>query len=187
MKLKSSVFIATSLDGFIAGPNGELDWLDAANTSVPDGEDCGFQVFMDSIDVLIMGKKTYEQVMAFAEWPYGSKQVIVLSRNKVQIPPELIQTVSDSSESPEILYKRLSSEGKKRLYIDGGITIQRFLAAGLINDLTITVIPVLLGVGIPLFGEINSAIVLKQIAAKNYDFGFVQLTYEVIEKDATHE
>ena len=179
MSLISSVFIATSLDGFIARAGGELDWLEAANASVPEGEDCGYHAFMDSIDALIMGRKTYEQVLSFGKWPYRRKPVIVLSSKRIEIPDELSQTVSHSSGSPKVLCERLSKEGAKRLYIDGGITIQRFLADGLINVLTITVIPVILGSGIPLFSGIKKDIALKHIATKSYEFGFIQLTYEV--------
>ncbi|MEO0532923.1 MAG: dihydrofolate reductase family protein [Cyanobacteria bacterium P01_A01_bin.123] len=182
MSLISSVFIATSLDGFIARAGGELDWLDAANATVPEGEDCGYRAFMASIDALIMGRKTYEKVLSFGEWPYGNKPVIVLSRNKLAIPDALTPTVSHSSESPRALSNRLSKEGAKRLYIDGGITIQRFLSEGLINDITITVIPILLGSGISLFGSFKGEIPLRHIATKTYEFGFVQLTYELIEK-----
>ena len=80
MSLKGSVFIATSLDGYIARENGEIDWLDRANALVPAGEDCGFSRFMETIDTLVMGRKTYEQVFSFGVWPYGSTPVIVLSR-----------------------------------------------------------------------------------------------------------
>ena len=179
MSLTSSVFIAVSLDGFIARPGGELDWLDAANTTVPEGEDCGYNAFMGSIDVLIMGRLTYEQVLSFGNWPYGNKPVVVLSTNLIEIPEDLTETVSCSSESPNKLCERLSIEGAKRLYIDGGITIQRFLAAGLINDLTITVIPTILGSGRSLFGNAEKDIHLRHIATKTYEFGFVQLTYEM--------
>ena len=182
MSLIASVFIAISLDGYIARAGGELDWLDEANASVPEGEDCGYLDFMNSVDVLIMGRKTYEKVLSFGEWPYGSKPVIVLSSNIIEIPDELTQTVSYSSESPKELYDRFSKEGAKRLYIDGGNTIQRFLAEGLINDITITVIPVILGSGISLFGDVKKDISLKHVATKSYEFGFVQSTYEVRRK-----
>lgn len=182
MSLKSSVFIATSLDGFIARVNGELDWLDAANATVPDGEDCGYHAFMASIDALVMGRNTYEKVLSFNAWPYGETPVTVLSRNALKIPRHLTQTVSHSSESPGKLYDRLFQAGAKRLYIDGGITIQRFLAAGLVTDITITVIPILLGAGISLFGDLKQTISLRHIATKTYDFGFVQLTYEPLDK-----
>ena len=184
MSLRSSVFIATSLDGLIARTGGELDWLDAANATVPDGEDCGYRALIESIDVLIMGRKTYEKVLSFGNWPYGRKPVIVLSSQKIEIPDRLAQTVSHSSESPKQLCDRLSQQGAKRLYVDGGITIQRFLASGAIDDITITVIPVILGSGIPLFGDLKKDrdIPLKHIATKTYDFGFVQLTYEVVKQ-----
>ena len=182
MSLKSSVFIATSLDGFIARVNGELDWLDDANATVPDGEDCGYHAFMASIDALVMGRNTYEKVLSFNAWPYGELPVTVLSRNVLNIPRHLTPTVSHSSESPRELCDRLFQAGAKRLYIDGGITIQRFLAAGLITDITITVIPVLLGAGISLFGDLKQTIPLRHMATKIYDFGFVQLTYEPLDK-----
>ncbi|MBE7380114.1 MAG: dihydrofolate reductase [Leptolyngbya sp. SIO1E4] len=180
MSLISSVFIATSLDGFIAKPDGSLDWLEAANATVPEGEDCGYRAFMESIDALVMGRKTYEKVLSFGQWPYESKPVIVLSRHPIEIPAQLAPTVSHSSESPQALCQRLAKEGAKRLYIDGGMTIQRFLTAGLINDLTITVIPIILGSGIPLLGDLKKEIPLKHIATKSYNFGFVQVTYEVV-------
>ena len=180
MSLISSVFIATSLDGFIARSNGDLDWLDAANASVPEGEDCGYNDFMKDIDILVMGRKTYEKVLSFGVWPYGDKPVIILSRNKIEFPPYLPKTVSCSSELPEDLCKRLSSEGAKQLYIDGGLTIQRFLADGLIDNITITTIPIILGEGIPLFNGPKNDILLKHIKTKVFHFGFVQTTYKVI-------
>ncbi len=177
--LRVSVFIAASLDGYIARTGGELDWLDAANTVVPEGEDCGFQAFFEKVDVLVIGRKTFEKVLQFDTWGYGSTRVIVLSRDVIKIPEELAQTVTHSSENPKELWKRLSEEGAERIYVDGGITIQRFLAERLVDDITITLIPVLLGDGIPLFGNTLNTIHLALTAAKTYDFGFVQLTYNV--------
>ncbi len=180
MSVEISVFIATSLDGFIAREHGSLDWLDAANATVPEGEDCGFVSFMNSVDVLVMGRNTYEKVLSFGQWPYDNKRVIVLSSRELEIPLDLRNSVEHSSESPEALYRRQSNNGLSRLYVDGGITIQRFLAVGLIDDLTITMIPVLLGKGKPLFGDLENDIVLRHVSAKAYDFGFTQSTYEVI-------
>ena len=173
------VFIATSLDGYIARANGDLDWLDAANKSVPEGEDCGYGAFMAAIDVLVMGRRSYEKVLSFGAWPYGDKQVIVLSRHPVEISASLSATVSHSDESPHALRYRLSKAGVQQIYIDGGVTIQGFLEAGLIDDMTITVIPVILGGGVPLFGGVDRDILLRRIATKSYEFGFVQLTYAV--------
>ena len=179
MSLELSVFIAISLDGFIAREDGSLDWLDAANATVPEGEDCGFVSFMNSVDALVMGRNTYEKVLSFGQWPYENKPVIVLSSRALEIPPNLRDSVEHSSESSEELYERLLNTGLNRLYVDGGLTIQRFLAAGLINDLTITVIPILLGKGKSLFGHLEKDIVLRHISTKAYDFGFTQSTYEV--------
>jgi dihydrofolate reductase len=179
MGVVSSVYIATSLDGFIARKNGDLDWLDAASSTATEGEDCGYNSFMKSIDVLVMGRKSFEKVLSLGDWPY-SLPVVVLSSNDIEIPDKIAGTVSSSTESPSQLCERLQQEGAKRLYIDGGITIQRFLNEGLIDDMTITVIPIVLGDGTPLFGATLKDIPLKLIASKAYDFGFAQLTYEVV-------
>ncbi len=173
-----SVFIATSLDGFIARSDGRLDWLDKANLTVPEGEDCGYVSFMSTIDVLVMGRNTYEKVLSFGGWPY-EKPVIVLSRNDLTIPQELKGRVSVSHESPESLCERLTKEGAKRIYVDGGAVIQSFLCASLIMDITITQIPVLIGEGISLFGAITNDIDLKHTSTKTYDCGFVQNKYVV--------
>jgi len=183
MSAKVSVYIAMSLDGYIARKNGDLDWLNAANATIPEGEDCGYRAFMDTVDVLIMGRKTYEQVLSFGEWPYGKTPVVVLSRAPITFPAELPDTITNSSETPRALYNRLSGAGAKHLYVDGGITIQRFLAAGLIDELTITIIPVVLGEGIPLFGPLATDVLLTCISARAFEFGFVQVQYAVV-KDA---
>ncbi len=174
-----SVFIATSLDGFIAREDGSLDWLDKANELVPEGEDCGFFAFMDSIDALVMGRNTYEKVLSFGQWVYGETRVVVLSRNSIVIPENLTEWVEHSAETPDALFERLSAGGHERIYVDGGITIQQFLKAGLINDICLTVIPVILGKGIALFGELDKDVDLRHIDTKTYDFGFTQSVYEV--------
>ena len=179
MKTKASVYIATSLDGFIARKDGALDWLDEANSTVPEGEDCGFQAFMDSVDALIMGRKTYEKVLSLGEWPYGRTPVVVLSRNSISFSDSLPDTVTHSSESPRDLLDRLSQEGVGHVYVDGGTTIQGFLSAGLIDEITLTVIPVILGGGIPLFGSLDQDIRLTHVHTTADDFGFVQTTYSV--------
>ncbi|MDA3937916.1 MAG: dihydrofolate reductase family protein [Spirochaetia bacterium] len=180
MSLIASVYIATSLDGFIAREDGSLDWLDSANARVPDGEDCGYIPFMGSVDVLVMGRNSFEKVLTLGPWPYMDKSVIVLSSRPLEIPVDLRKTVKHSSESPKELFDRLSQKGFSRLYIDGGITIRRFLEAGLINDITITVIPIIIGKGLSLFGGLIQDISLQHITTKIYDFGFVQSTYEII-------
>lgn len=178
MNPKISVFIATSLDGFIARKDGSIDWLNSVSATVPKEEDGGFRVFMESVDVLVMGRNTFEQVLTFGEWPYGEKRVIVMSSKKIEIPDHLSKTVSSSSESPVQVVGRLSAQGAKHLYIDGGLTIQRFLQVGLIHEITITLTPIVLGEGKPLFGHMGKDIVLSHINTRSFS-GFVQVKYAV--------
>ncbi len=177
MTAKVSVFIATSLDGFIARSDGRIDWLNQANATVPRGEDCGYATFIATVDTIVMGRNTFEQVLTFDEWPYGDRQVVVLSRSGIVIPNALRENVSVSSEWPQVLVDRLSAAGARHLYIDGGQTIQRFLRVGLIQELTITVIPILLGTGKPLFGPLESDVLLQHLSTHAYSFGFVQSKY----------
>lgn len=179
MNITASVYIATSLDGFIARRDGSIDWLNEASAIIPEGEDCGFQEFMDTIDTMIMGRKTFEQVLSFGEWPYGKMPVIVLSHGLLSLPSHLPDTVTHSSESPRALLERLSIQGVKHVYVDGGKTIQSFLAEGLIDNITITTIPVILGDGIPFFTSVGKDIKLTHVRTKIFDFGFVQTTYSI--------
>ena len=170
--MRCSVFCGVSLDGFIARPDGGLDWLPQAP------EEHGYTAFFDSVDLLIIGRGTYETVLGFGEWAYGSKPVFVLSRNPLQPAPSGA-IVERLSGNPQDLVRWLDQRGFKRAYVDGGITIQRFLRAGLIDDLTITRIPVLIGQGIPLFGETGRDIPLRHVATRSYPSGLVQSEYEV--------
>lgn len=176
--MKCSVFIATSLDGFIARHDGSIDWLNKANALVSPGEDGGYKEFISTVDALVMGRYSYENVLSFDSWPY-ELPVIVLSSQKVEIPNHLKDKVSISSESPTELVERLTKKGFQHLYIDGGITIQNFLAHHLINELTITLAPVLLGSGRSLFGPLVQDIELKPIETRCIGGGFVQLKYQV--------
>ena len=177
--IKCSVFIATSLDGFIARSDGSIDWLNAANAVVPPVEDCGYKAFISAVDTIVMGRNTFEQVLAFGEWPYGDTPVVMMSHRASPLPSNAPQTVTSSQEAPTDLVAKLRSQGKRHLYIDGGITIQSFLAERLINELTITVIPILLGTGKPLFGPLPFDIHLMHDATRVYEFGFVQHKYLV--------
>lgn len=184
--MKASVYIATSLDGFIARENGGLDWLpgaeegDTGNGESGD-EDYGYHEFIDSVDVLVMGRNTYELVLSFGKWPYGGKRVVVLANHPILIPNELAETVESRSCSPAQLVNELSESGARHLYIDGGKTIQGFLNAGLIQEITITKIPVLIGSGIPLFGPLDKDQKLAHMETRSFDNGLVQSRYEVIE------
>jgi dihydrofolate reductase len=178
--VKCSVFIATSLDGFISREDGSIDWLDRANTRVPKGEDCGYEEFMSSVDALVMGRHTFELAKSFGDWPYGQTPVFVLSSRMSSLPSGLPSTVYLSNEAPASLVARLSADGMRHLYIDGGVTIQRFLSYALIDEVTITKIPVLIGSGRPLFGPLSQDVDLRHISTRTFDFGFVQSQYRVV-------
>jgi dihydrofolate reductase len=178
--MKASVFIATSLDGYIARENGDIDWLSAADGE-GSAEDYGYQEFIDSVDVLVMGRNSFEKVLTFGKWPYGNKQVVVLSSRLLKIPADIADSVEHKSSSPNELVKELSTRGAKHLYIDGGKTIQGFLTAGLIQQIIITRIPILIGNGIPLFGPLNKDIKLRHIETRTFASGLVQSRYEISE------
>lgn len=179
MKPRCSVFIATSVDGFIARQDGNIDWLESASDG-SSTDDFGYKEFFDSVDALVMGRNTFEKVLTFPEWPYGEKPVIVLSSSLHEVPVTTPPTVSLSKEAPKALIERLASEGLHRFYIDGGATIQSFLDAGMIDELTITLIPVVLGTGIGLFGPIDTDVVLELVASRSFPCGFVQNKYRVL-------
>lgn len=181
--MKTSVYIATTLDGFIARENGDLDWLPGSYGEVDvnaENEDFGYNVFIDSVDVLVMGRNTYELVLSFGPWPYGTQRVIVLSNTLKKLADDMPDTVELKSSLPNELYIELQKSGAKHLYIDGGKTIQGFLNAGLIDEIIITKVPILIGKGIPLFGALNKDKHLKHIETQSYKNGFVQSKYEVI-------
>lgn len=178
MRIESSVFIATSLDGFIARPDGAVDWLHGAGDE--DGEeDYGYQDFIDSVDAIVMGRKTFETVLALDAWPYGEKPVIVLSSRDLGIPEHIRETVEAMSGAPREVVQRLAERGFRHLYVDGGETIQRFLAEGLIRRLIITRIPILIGSGIPLFGPLPQDVHLRHISTRSFPGSLVQSRYEV--------
>lgn len=175
--MKASVFIATSVDGFIARKNGSIDWLPAEETN----EDYGYKEFIDSVDAIVMGRNTFESILAMEWWPYGEKPVIVLSHRPFITPPKIKGNVNRMSEEPITLVSRLEKLGYSHIYVDGGITIQSFLKAGLISQLIITRIPVLIGDGIPLFGPLTHDIRLQHLLTKQYRNGLVQSHYQVLE------
>ncbi len=133
--MKASVYIAASLDGFIARKNGDLDWLPGSGDGAEDGGgdndgDLGYRDFLASVDVLVMGRHSFEKVLSFGQWPYQNKSVVVLSSKPVEIPGEIAATVQWRSLSPASLVAQLAEDGAQHLYVDGGKTIQGFLRAG---------------------------------------------------------
>jgi dihydrofolate reductase len=178
MNIKCSVFIATSLDGFIARKDGAIDWLVSDQWASGD-EDYGYKTFFAGIDTLVIGRKSYELVLGFPEWPYTGKKVVVLSTGTPSIPATLAAEVTVLSGTPAAIVQRLAERGTRHLYVDGGQTIQGFLRAGLIHELTITQIPILLGEGIPLFGPLDHDLRLEHLHTQAYANGFVQSKYQI--------
>jgi len=175
-QIEGAVFIGLSLDGQIARANGDIDWLTG---DAPDGEeppaDTGYDEFFASVDAMAMGSNTYETVLGFdAPWYYKDKPVLVLSRTLDSSP---IETVS-FHRSVDELVAAARERGLRRLYVDGGETIQEFLRRGLISEITLTFLPVLIGRGIPLFGELDRDIHLDLVSARQLSKGMVQLKYQ---------
>ncbi|HYV24394.1 MAG TPA: dihydrofolate reductase family protein [Pyrinomonadaceae bacterium] len=172
--MRASVFVGTSLDGFIARANGDFDFL------FPSGnEPHGYDEFMATVDALVMGRNTYEKVLTFSEWPYGEKPVFVLSTHPLA-PFPAGAVVERMAGTPAEILSQLGARGIGHVYVDGGITVQSFLVAGLIQRLIITRVPVLIGAGIPLFGVIPHDIMLSHISTRQYASGLVQSEYEVV-------
>jgi len=171
--MRASVFVGTSLDGFIARVDGTLDFLPHDG-----GEPHGYEEFLASVDALVIGRKTYESVLSFGDWPYGTKPVFVLStRTLAPAPPGA--AVERLAGDPAAVAAELDRRGVRHVYVDGGITIRRFLRAGLVQRLVITRVPVLIGTGIPLFGALDRDVVLRHVVTRSYASGLVQSEYEV--------
>jgi dihydrofolate reductase len=171
--MKASVFIGTSVDGFIARANGALDFLPPGG-----GEPHGYEEFIATVDALVIGRNTFEVVLKFDTWPYGNKPVFVLSTHELAPAPSGA-VVEQLSAAPKEIVLQLEARGFQHAYVDGGITIQRFLQAGLIQRLIITRVPVLIGEGIPLFGALPHDVRLHHVATRSYSSGLVQSEYEV--------
>lgn len=174
-----SVFVGISLDGFIARPNGALDWLMGEGGG--DSAEYGYNEFIADIDAIVMGRKTFDKVLTFDKWYYGKKRVIVLTNHSIDlsVPQTRGGVVEVMAGSPEEIVSKLAAFGARRLYVDGGVTIQQFLRAGLIQRLIISRLPVLIGEGIPLFGSLPRDIRLSHITTRTYQGGMVQSEYRV--------
>ncbi len=178
-KIKVSVFIATSLDGYIARPDGDVSWLEDIEP-FDDGDDAGYGAFFGAIDVLVMGRGSFEKVLSFDPWPYGTKPVVVLSKSLTEVPEALQHTVRLEALPPQTLLEKLSQEGYRHVYLDGGQIIQSFLREGLVDDMVLTSIPILLGAGRPLFGYLEKDIKLRLVHSQSWQNGLVQSTYDIL-------
>ncbi|AYR19170.1 dihydrofolate reductase family protein [Alcaligenes faecalis] len=171
------VFIGISLDGFIAKPDGDIDWL--LERSDP-AEDHGYMAFMADKDAVVMGRGTYEKVRTFDAWPY-ELPVIVLSRQLADTPvPEHLQgKVRFSRQTPEQLMEQLAAENLHRIYVDGGQLIQSFLRAGLVDEMILSTMPVLIGEGRRLFGSVNQDMDWRLLSSQSFPSGLVQSRYQL--------
>ena len=172
--MTASVFVGASVDGFIARADGGLDWLPAGG-----GEPHGYDEFMAGVDAIVIGRNTFEIVLGFDPWPYGDKRVVVLSSRPLDLSVVRGGRVEQRAGDPATIIADLAADGAANLYIDGGITIQRFLRAGVIERLIVTRVPVLIGEGIPLFGSLDRDIRLSHIATRSYPSGLVQSEYRI--------
>jgi len=172
------VYIATSLDGYIADKNGGIDWL----TDIPNpaNSDYGYSEFINRIDGIIMGRNTFEKVLSFGDWPY-TKKVFILS-NSIKKVPDNIGTKAKIISGPlTSILEKLKSESYNNLYIDGGKVIQSFLKEGLIDEIIITRIPILLGDGIPLFGKLINPIRFAEVKTEILNKFLVKSYYKIIQ------
>lgn len=169
---KISIYIATSIDGYIARKDGSLDWLDRVGGF---GEDYGFQKLIDSIDGVILGRNTYEVAASVPDWPYKGKRIVVLSNSLQSVREEAELYGGDLTQ----LMTQLHSEGIKHVWIDGGLTISQFLKLQMVDYMTLSIIPVILGDGISLFNVIGNEIPCQLISSQSYRSGLVQISYEI--------
>jgi dihydrofolate reductase len=176
-ELIGCVFVGTSLDGFIARENGDFDWLTAAGDAL--GE-TGYDEFFASVDAMVLGRATFDTVSTFPEWPYAGKRVLVLSRTLLRSSGKRMEPDTTVHATLGDVLDALRAEGRRRVYVDGGRTIQSFLRAGLVREITITRAPVLLGSGIPLFGPLSGDVHLRHVGSRDLGAGFTQSSYEVL-------
>lgn len=174
--MMASVFVGTSLDGFIARRNGDFDFLPPGG-----GEAHGYDEFIASVDTIVMGRNTFEIVLKLGEWPYGGKRVVVLSSRPVDLSV-VRGVVEQMSGPPAQIVKQLAAQGARHLYVDGGITVQGFLRAGLIQRIIVTRVPVLIGDGIPLFGPLPHDVQLRHVETRQFASGLVTSEYQVIQQ-----
>lgn len=169
-----SVFVGVSVDGFLARPDGSVGFLDT-----PGAGPHGFEEFYASVDAVVLGRKTWEWVLAYGAWMHGNMRVVVLSSQPLDFSRYPKARLEQMSGEPAEIVARLAATGAHHLYIDGGVTIQRFLRAGCIDRLILTRVPVLIGQGIPLFGSLPRDIPLRHVATRTYAGGLVQSEYAI--------
>lgn len=177
MTPRCTVYIAVTVDGFIARPDGGIDWLENPDFASPEPTGLSYDDFIATVDGLVMGRNTFEKVLTFGGWPYEGTPVVVLSSGRVDVPQDLQGKVTSEGGPPREIVERLADRGMRHLYVDGGVTVQRFLTDRLIDELILTRIPVLVGEGLPLFGPIGFDVPLEHVDTVSGPNGFVQSRY----------
>jgi dihydrofolate reductase len=175
--MKATVFVGTSVDGFIARPNGTFDFLTSGGEA-GGAEANGYTAFFATVDAVLLGRNTYDVVLPFPTWFYGTTPVFVLTRRALA-PPPAGAVVEPVSGSPAEVHARLAARGFQHVYVDGGLTVQQFLRAGLIDRLVLTRVPVLIGAGIPIFGPLDADVRLRHEGTRVLPGGAVQSEYAV--------
>ena len=166
------MFIACSLDGFIAGPQDDLSWLPA-----PQGaDDFGYGAFIADVGALLMGRRTYDVVTGFpGDWPFGERPVLVATRQPLSSPQATVRAAAGSIDA--LVATAREAAGERDVYLDGGNLIRQAVDAGLVDELTITVVPVVLGRGLPLLAGTAHRHALERVDVRSLSAGLVQLTY----------
>jgi dihydrofolate reductase len=172
--VKTSVYIGTSLDGFIAKADGNIDWL---TQFANDDAIHAYQEFMNRIDAIVIGRGTFDKILTFPSWPYN-KKAFVLSTSLKQLPDTLNDKATLLSMKPKELLSYLSGIDLSSIYVDGGKVIQSFLKEDLIDDLIISKVPLLIGNGIPLFGFLDADLQFKHIRTEVQSNGLVRSYYK---------
>ena len=168
------VYCGVSLDGFLARADGGIDWLDIPGE---EGEDYGWGEFFPTIGAIVMGRATFEKLLSFDTWPYGDTPLIVLSTTLTAAPEHLTGRVEISSLAPPALLNHLAARGFRRVYVDGGRTVQSFLRQDLIDEMVVARLPVLIGSGIPLFGDLEADLAWEHLDTRIYPNGLIRTHY----------
>ena len=172
--MKTTYYVASSLDGYIAKEDGDVSWLEELNISM---EDAGYNEFYPTVNALVMGRKTYEMIASFGQWPYGDKPVWVCSRNKIS-PIEGCNLQAEST--PEEVYKAAENKAIKHLWLVGGGSLaSSFVENNLLTNIYLSLMPIVLGSGIKLFGDLSSSIKINKVSEKAFDSGMTQLEYTI--------
>jgi dihydrofolate reductase len=171
---RTSTFVGISLDGFLARLDGSLDWLKPF-----EGTEHGYTAFFETVDTLAIGRGTYDFVLGMLRsglpWPYGGKRCVVMTHR----PVEGQHQERAFAGEPKDLLEELGKQGARHVYVDGGVVIRSFLACGLLDEITVSIVPVLIGAGLPLFGGVALESGLRLEQARSFENGIAQLHYRV--------